>query len=100
MFTFGTICPNTNLRELAPLGVPIPSFCFCEQFAGAYAVMARAIGLPTRVAVGFTTGEDAGGGQYEVRDANAHAWPEVYFTSLGWLPFEAGNQKITPVLQK
>ncbi|MCU4183702.1 DUF3488 and transglutaminase-like domain-containing protein [Acidiferrimicrobium sp. IK] len=62
---------------------------YCQQFAGAYAVMARAIGLPTRLAVGFTTGDAIGPDSYQVRDADAHTWPEVYFgKAIGWLPFE------------
>ena len=65
---------------------------YCEQFASAYAAMARSIGLPTRVAVGFTWGEwDAGRGEqgaYVVRGEHAHAWPEVYFAGTGWVRFE------------
>ncbi|MDQ6839337.1 MAG: DUF3488 and transglutaminase-like domain-containing protein, partial [Actinomycetota bacterium] len=61
---------------------------YCQQFAGAYAVLARSIGLPTRLAVGFTSGASTGGGSYQVTDADAHTWPEVYFTGYGWLPFE------------
>lgn len=61
---------------------------YCEQFAGTYAALARAVGLPTRVAVGFTTGEQQGEGSYLVYGRNAHAWPEVYLKGLGWLPFE------------
>ncbi|MDQ2725451.1 MAG: DUF3488 and transglutaminase-like domain-containing protein [Actinomycetota bacterium] len=61
---------------------------YCQQFAGAYAVMARSIGLPTRLAVGFTAGARTGAGSYQVTDADAHTWPEVYFTGYGWLPFE------------
>ncbi|MDQ6782441.1 MAG: DUF3488 and transglutaminase-like domain-containing protein [Actinomycetota bacterium] len=60
---------------------------YCQQFAGAYAVLARSIGLPTRLAVGFTSGTSAAG-RYQVTDADAHTWPEVYFTGYGWLPFE------------
>ena len=60
---------------------------YCQQFAGAYAVLARSIGLPTRLAVGFTAGTPTGAG-YQVTDANAHTWPEVYFAGYGWLPFE------------
>lgn len=60
---------------------------YCQQFAGAYAVLARSIGLPTRLAVGFTTGAPNGAG-YQVTDADAHTWPEVYFPGYGWLPFE------------
>lgn len=61
---------------------------YCEQFAGAYAVMARLVGLPTRVAVGFTPGELGGDGRYHVRDEHAHAWPEVYLEGFGWMQFE------------
>ena len=65
---------------------------YCQQFASAYAAMARSIGLPTRVAVGFTWGEwDSGRdgqGAYVVRGEHAHAWPEVYFAGTGWVRFE------------
>ena len=65
---------------------------YCQQFASAYAAMARSIGLPTRVAVGFTWGEwDSGRGEqgaYVVRGEHAHAWPEVYFAGTGWVRFE------------
>jgi transglutaminase-like putative cysteine protease len=61
---------------------------YCEQFAGAYAAMARAVGLPARVAVGFTPGELGPDGRYVVRGANGHAWPEVYLEGYGWVPFE------------
>ena len=62
---------------------------YCEQFASAYAVMARSIGLPTRMAVGFTWGEwDPERGVYAVRGEHAHAWPEVYFEGIGWVRFE------------
>jgi transglutaminase-like putative cysteine protease len=62
---------------------------YCQQFAGAYAVLARAAGLPTRLAVGFVTGQAAGGDTYQVHDKDAHTWPEVYFgPRYGWVPFE------------
>ena len=62
---------------------------YCEQFASAYAVMARSIGLPTRMAVGFTWGEwDPARGVYAVRGEHAHAWPEVHFEGIGWVRFE------------
>jgi transglutaminase-like putative cysteine protease len=62
---------------------------YCEQFAAAYAVMARVVGLPARVAVGFTPGElDPETGEYVVRGYNAHAWPEVYLDGYGWVAFE------------
>ncbi len=65
---------------------------YCQQFATAYAAMARSLGLPTRVAVGFTWGEwDSTRGEqgaYVVRGKHAHAWPEVYFAGAGWVRFE------------
>ena len=59
---------------------------YCEQFAGSYAAMARAIGLPTRVATGFTPGELVDG-EYVVRGENYHAWPEIYIDGR-WVYFE------------
>lgn len=63
---------------------------YCEQFAGAFAAMARSIGLPARVAVGFTQGEaDATDPTlYRVRGEHAHAWPEVFLSGAGWVSFE------------
>lgn len=62
---------------------------YCQQFAGAFAVMARSLGLPTRLAVGFTPGLPEGADTYEVTGADAHVWPEVYLgAAAGWVPFE------------
>jgi len=61
---------------------------YCEQFAGAFAVLARAAGLPTRVAVGFTPGDLGNDGRYRVRGLHAHAWPEVHLEGAGWVAFE------------
>ena len=61
---------------------------YCEQFAGTYAAMMRSLGIPARVAVGFTTGKQIGEGTYSVTGRNAHAWPEVWFDGLGWVLFE------------
>jgi len=63
---------------------------YCEQFAGTFAVMARTLGLPARVAVGFTPGEPAPNdpGTFEVRGLHAHAWPEVWIEGVGWIAFE------------
>jgi hypothetical protein len=62
-----------------------------EQFAAAFAVLARAIGLPTRVVVGFT----ARSARATVRGGDALAWPEVLFTGLGWVPFNPLPDKDT-----
>ncbi len=61
---------------------------FCQQFAGTFAVMARSLGLPARVAVGFTSGQLGADGLFHVFGRHAHAWPEVWFEGLGWVAFE------------
>ena len=61
---------------------------YCEQFAGTYAAMLRTLGIPTRVAVGFTSGVPLGEGEFSVLGRNAHAWPEVWFDGIGWVAFE------------
>lgn len=69
---------------------------FCQQFAGTFAVMARAIGLPARVAVGYTQGELGSDGLFHVFGRNAHAWPEVWFDGIGWVAFEPTPQRGNP----
>jgi transglutaminase-like putative cysteine protease len=58
-----------------------------EQFAAAFALMARTLGLPSRVAVGFRPGPAGPDGLRVVTGADALAWPEVGFRGLGWVPF-------------
>ncbi|MBK9181205.1 MAG: transglutaminase domain-containing protein [Acidimicrobiales bacterium] len=69
---------------------------YCEQFAGTFAAMARAVGLPARVAVGFTPGELVAPGTYLVRGEHAHAWPEVWLAGVGWVPFEPTPGRSAP----
>jgi transglutaminase-like putative cysteine protease len=61
---------------------------YCEQFAGTYAAMMRSLGIPARVAVGFTPGRRDAAGTYHVTGRQAHAWPEVWFDRIGWVAFE------------
>ncbi|MFE3097765.1 DUF3488 and DUF4129 domain-containing transglutaminase family protein [Streptomyces sp. NPDC059248] len=61
---------------------------FCVHFAASMAAMARTLGIPARVAVGFTPGTPRGGGVMSVSNRNAHAWPELYFEGVGWTRFE------------
>ncbi|MGI8775173.1 MAG: transglutaminase TgpA family protein [Actinomycetota bacterium] len=62
---------------------------YCEQFASATAIMLRTLGVPARVAVGFTPGtRNAFTGLYEVKASDAHAWVEVWFPGLGWYEFD------------
>jgi len=60
---------------------------YCEQFASAMAVMLRTVGVPARVAVGFSSGK-AVGDYRSITTADAHAWVEAYFAGVGWLPFD------------
>jgi hypothetical protein len=57
------------------------------QFATAMVMVARASGIPARMAIGFLPGT-LDKGIYTVRAADAHAWPELYFEGAGWLRFE------------
>ena len=61
---------------------------FCQQFAGTFAVMARTLGIPARVAVGYTPGDLRSDGLFHVFGRHAHAWPEVWFDGIGWVAFE------------
>jgi protein-glutamine gamma-glutamyltransferase len=62
---------------------------YCQHFAGAMAVMLRTLGIPARVAAGFTSGRyDANDERWLVADRNAHTWVEAWFSGFGWLPFD------------
>jgi hypothetical protein len=61
---------------------------YCEQYAGAMAVMVRAAGVPARVALGYTPGTEQDDGSRLITSDDAHAWVEVYFEDLGWVPFD------------
>jgi transglutaminase-like putative cysteine protease len=60
---------------------------YCQHYAGSMALMLRMLGVPARVAVGFTSGRFADG-VWTVTDWNAHAWVEAWFDGYGWLPFD------------
>lgn len=73
---------------------------YCDYYATAFTVLARLSGLPTRFATGFAQGRwDGAEGMWIVTEAEAHSWPEVYFPSYGWIPFEptAGRPELTRV---
>jgi protein-glutamine gamma-glutamyltransferase len=62
---------------------------YCQHYAGAMALMLRLLGVPSRVAVGFTSGQyRSDSKEWVVRDTNAHAWVEVWFPEFGWIPFD------------
>jgi protein-glutamine gamma-glutamyltransferase len=62
---------------------------YCQHFAGSMALMLRYLGVPARVAVGFSSGRyDTKRGVWRVTDHDAHAWVEAWFRGYGWLPFD------------
>jgi transglutaminase-like putative cysteine protease len=74
---------------------PLPAFLFrdrigyCQHFSGAMALMLRMLGIPVRVAAGFTPGSyNADTKEYRVRDLDAHSWVEVWWSDIGWVPFD------------
>ena len=60
---------------------------YCQFYADTMAAMARSVGIPARVAVGFTPGLPVGN-SYQVRMHDYHSWPELFFHGVGWLRFE------------
>ena len=66
---------------------------YCVHFSSAMAMMARTLGIPSRIAVGFTPGEytvgtDEKEDYYSVTTGDLHAWPELWFNDIGWVRFE------------
>lgn len=61
---------------------------YCEQFAASMALLARELGIPARVSVGFLRPERDASGTYEFSAHDLHAWPEVWFRGVGWVGFE------------
>lgn len=67
---------------------------YCVQFATSMTMMARSVGIPARLAVGFLPGERTSDNVYQVTGKDSHAWPELYFPGQGWVRFEP-----TPAVQ-
>jgi transglutaminase-like putative cysteine protease len=98
------IAVQENLRDFSyDLAVPPPTTDdyltefltetrsgYCQQFATAFALIARHLGYASRVSVGFLPGEtsESAPGEFIVRGTDAHAWPEVLFEDYGWVLFE------------
>ena len=61
---------------------------YCEQFAASMALMARMLGIPSRVAIGFLHPTRTGPDTYVYSARDLHAWPELYFDGAGWVRFE------------
>lgn len=74
---------------------------YCIHFASAFAIMARTLGMPSRIVVGYLPGtntSDTVDNQtvYSVQSSQLHSWPEVYFQGIGWVPFEPTKSLGTP----
>lgn len=61
---------------------------FCDYYATAMVVMARSLGLPARLAIGFLPQPSDDQGQQVLRQLDSHSWAEVYFAGYGWVEFE------------
>ncbi|BDV31393.1 DUF3488 and transglutaminase-like domain-containing protein [Microbacterium terricola] len=66
---------------------------YCVHFAASFALMARELGMPSRIVVGYLPGTSTGEKiddepVFSVLSSQLHAWPEVYFDRIGWIPFE------------
>ncbi len=62
---------------------------YCDYYASAMVVMARAVGLPARLVIGYASGDyNPEKAVYSVSEANGHSWPEIYFPGYGWVEFE------------
>jgi transglutaminase-like putative cysteine protease len=75
---------------------------YCDYYASAMVTMARSLGIPARLAVGYSSGAyDPNQRLFVVTEQNAHSWPELYFPQIGWVPFEptaslAPSERTTP----
>ncbi|HEY4269726.1 MAG TPA: DUF3488 and transglutaminase-like domain-containing protein [Galbitalea sp.] len=98
-FTYSTRTPASEGFDGAGLDVIVPFLQaktgYCVHFATTMAVMARTLGIPSRVAVGFLPGKVShpggiaqGKSLYTVSSSDLHAWPELYFKNVGWVRFE------------
>jgi transglutaminase-like putative cysteine protease len=101
-FTYSTKAPAADGYDGSGLNVIVPFLKaksgYCIHFATTMAVMARTLGIPSRVAVGFLPGVLTHVGAkktavYQVSSSNLHAWPELYFKGVGWVRFEPTPSK-------
>ncbi|MEY9874966.1 uncharacterized membrane protein YhaH (DUF805 family) [Streptacidiphilus sp. MAP12-33] len=86
-FTYNTNVPVDSSQDALAKFLTRKSG-FCVHYASAMAAMARSLGIPARVVVGFTPGQQNPDGSWTVTTHDAHAWPELYFSGVGWLRFE------------
>ncbi len=95
--------PYSLDTPLPPAGVdPVAYFLFdlqtgyCDYYASSMVVMARTLGLPARLVVGYLTQPPDETGMQTVRQVNGHSWAEVYFADYGWVEFEPTGGFVSP----
>jgi hypothetical protein len=96
-FTYSLLAPRAGGFDNSGLGA-IDAFLqkkegYCIHFASAFALMARILGMHSRIVVGYLPGTasaqtGADPSLFTVMSSQLHAWPEVYFQGIGWVPFE------------
>lgn len=99
--------PYNDQIEAPPPGVNAVNYFlfdvqegYCDYYASSLAMMARTLGIPARVAAGYSQGDYVPEeGVYRVREFHGHSWPEVFFPGYGWIEFEptAAEQEIVRV---
>lgn len=88
--------PYTLDVSLPPPGIDVADYFlfslqegYCDYYATTMVVMARAAGLPARLAIGYAAGKyDTARSQFDITQADAHSWVEIYFPGIGWIEFE------------
>ena len=88
-FTYSAAAPPVNSAASLYKFLSTGRSGVCVQSAWAMTVLARLLGIPARLAGGFTEGTQVSGDSYVVKTDDAHAWAEVYFSGYGWIRFEA-----------
>lgn len=88
--------PYTLDVPAPPLGRDVVDFFlfdlqegYCDYYATSMAVLARSVGIPARLVIGYSRGfYEEGNQRFVVRENHAHAWVEIYFPDIGWIEFE------------
>ncbi len=97
--TYGTFTYNDSVPEqytttsvedwLTDESNPYVRNGYCEQFATSMALMARALGIPARVVLGFAPGKVLlNDTTVLIQDRNAHSWVEIWIPQFGWMMFD------------
>ncbi len=98
-FTYSTAIVEGSTLDTVSDFLLVSRTGYCEQFAGSLAILARAVGVPSRVVVGFLPGTATAEG-YEVSTKDMHAWTEVFLDGLGWVaidPTPSGAPGASPI---